>query len=62
MGILVTHGPTESNWGGVAEGTLQAVVARTTLAPYPVELKSGKDHVERLSRALAAHAEKRAEA
>ncbi|HEY7163064.1 MAG TPA: NAD(P)-dependent oxidoreductase [Candidatus Binatia bacterium] len=22
MGILVTHGPTESNWGGVAEGTI----------------------------------------
>ena len=22
LGILVTHGPTESNWGGVAEGTM----------------------------------------
>jgi len=22
MGIMVTHGPTESNWGGVAEGTV----------------------------------------
>jgi phosphoglycerate dehydrogenase-like enzyme len=22
LGILVTHGPTESNWGGVAEGTI----------------------------------------
>src|SRR5207244_12129406 len=22
LGILVTHGPTESNWGGVAEGTV----------------------------------------
>lgn len=22
MGIIVTHGPTEANWGGVAEGTL----------------------------------------
>jgi phosphoglycerate dehydrogenase-like enzyme len=26
LGILVTHGPTESNWGGVAEGTLTAML------------------------------------
>lgn len=27
LGILVTHGPTESNWGGVAEGTVAAMLA-----------------------------------
>ena len=27
LGILVTHGPTESNWGGVAEGTITAMLA-----------------------------------
>jgi len=27
MGILVCHGPTESNWGGVAEGTITAMLA-----------------------------------
>ena len=26
LGILVTHGPTESNWGGVAEGTVTAML------------------------------------
>jgi len=26
MGILVCHGPTESNWGGVAEGTISAML------------------------------------
>ena len=41
--------------GGVAEGTVQAVVKRTTLAPYPIELKSGKDHLDRLAKALAAY-------
>jgi D-3-phosphoglycerate dehydrogenase len=27
LGILVTHGPTESNWGGVAEGTIAMMLA-----------------------------------
>src|SRR3990172_5367849 len=26
LGILVTHGPTEANWGGVAEGTITAML------------------------------------
>jgi phosphoglycerate dehydrogenase-like enzyme len=26
LGILVTHGPTESNWGGVAEGAIAAML------------------------------------
>jgi starvation-inducible DNA-binding protein len=41
--------------GGVADGTLHSVVARTTLKPYPVGTKAGKDHVERISNALAAY-------
>jgi starvation-inducible DNA-binding protein len=41
--------------GGVADGTLQTVVKRTTLAPYPVTIKTGRDHVDRVARALAAH-------
>jgi starvation-inducible DNA-binding protein len=41
--------------GGVAEGTVQAVVERTTLTPYPLSAKAGKEHCERLSRALAAY-------
>ncbi len=41
--------------GGVADGTLQGVVKRTTLAPYPVDAKAGRDHVERVARALAAY-------
>ena len=27
LGVLVTHGPTEANWGGVAEGTLAMMLA-----------------------------------
>jgi starvation-inducible DNA-binding protein len=41
--------------GGVADGTIQTVVKRTTLAPYPVDTKTGKDHLTRLSKALAAY-------
>jgi starvation-inducible DNA-binding protein len=39
--------------GGVAVGTAQAVVERTTLAPYPVEAQDWKSHVECVSSALA---------
>ena len=41
--------------GGVVDGTVQGVAKRTTLAPYPVDLRSGKDHVDRLARGLAAY-------
>ncbi len=41
--------------GGVADGTLQTVVKQTTLAPYPVTIKTGRDHVDRVARALAAY-------
>jgi starvation-inducible DNA-binding protein len=40
--------------GGTAEGTLQAVSARTTLPPYPLTIASGPQHLEALSSALAA--------
>jgi len=39
--------------GGVAVGTAQAVVERTTLAPYPVEAQDWKNHVDCVSTALA---------
>ena len=39
--------------GGVAIGTAQAVVERTTLQPYPVEAQDWKSHVDCLSSALA---------
>ena len=44
--------------GGQAEGTLQAAAARTSLAPYPISIVSGKDHVEALSSALASFGKK----
>lgn len=39
--------------GGVAVGTAQAVVERTTLPPYPVEAQDWKSHVDCVSSALA---------
>ena len=39
--------------GGIAEGTIGIVSKRTKLASYPVNITSGKDHVEALSTALA---------
>jgi len=44
--------------GGQAEGTVQATAGRTSLDPYPVNIVSGKDHVEALSSALAAFGKK----
>lgn len=40
--------------GGTAEGTVQAAAGRTSMEPYPLEISSGRDHVEALSSALAA--------
>jgi starvation-inducible DNA-binding protein len=40
--------------GGIAVGTIQAVAAGTTLAPYPPDLTASTSHVEALSDALAA--------
>jgi len=39
--------------GGTAEGTVQATAKRTSMAPYPLEITSGHDHVDTLSNALA---------
>ena len=39
--------------GGVAVGTAQAVVERTTLQPYPLEAQDWKSHVDCVSSALA---------
>jgi starvation-inducible DNA-binding protein len=41
--------------GGVVDGTIQGVVKRTTLAPYPVAIKAGRDHVDRVAQGLAAY-------
>ena len=43
--------------GGVAEGTLDLVSERSQLAPYGLELASGRDHVEALSGALSVFGE-----
>jgi starvation-inducible DNA-binding protein len=39
--------------GGTAEGTLGAVGKRTKLTAYPLNITSGRDHVDALSTALA---------
>ena len=43
--------------GGVAEGTVQAVNGRTSLAPYPLDISAGRDHVEAFSSALSSYGE-----
>lgn len=40
--------------GGTAEGTIGVVGQRTKLAAYPLNITSGRDHVQALSAALAA--------
>ncbi|HET6425786.1 MAG TPA: DNA starvation/stationary phase protection protein Dps [Planctomycetaceae bacterium] len=39
--------------GGMAEGTVGAVSRRTSLSAYPMNISSGRDHVDALSTALA---------
>jgi len=41
--------------GGTAEGTIQAVIKRTSLKEYGTKGGSGHDHVQALSNALAAY-------
>jgi len=41
--------------GGIVDGTVQGVASRTTLKPYSVDTKSGRDHLTRLSKSLAAY-------
>ncbi len=38
--------------GGIAEGTARAVVGRSTLAEYPLDILAGTDHCAALSKAL----------
>ena len=40
--------------GGIAEGTVRAVAARTQLIDYPLGLSSGEEHVAALSDSLSA--------
>ena len=46
-----------AQFGGIAEGTIQVVVNRTSLPNYPLIATSGKDHVEALSHCLAVYGE-----
>jgi starvation-inducible DNA-binding protein len=39
--------------GGIAEGTVRAVAKRSQLPEYPLNIASGHEHVEALSRSLA---------
>ena len=40
--------------GGTAEGTVEIVGKRSKLNAYPIDITSGRDHVDALSNALAA--------
>lgn len=42
--------------GGVAEGTVQIVVKRTSLDAYPLAISAGSEHLEALAAALATFA------
>jgi starvation-inducible DNA-binding protein len=48
--------------GGIAEGTVRAAAARSSLAEYPLVLSSGEEHVAALSSALARFSDKAREA
>jgi starvation-inducible DNA-binding protein len=39
--------------GGVAEGTVKTVARRSKMPDYPMDIASGREHVEALSRAIA---------
>jgi starvation-inducible DNA-binding protein len=42
--------------GGTAEGTVAVVAKRTSLEPYPLDITTGKAHLEALANALATFA------
>ena len=44
-------------FGGIAEGTIQATFKRTVLPVYPLTISTGHEHVEALSHSLAYFAE-----
>jgi starvation-inducible DNA-binding protein len=41
--------------GGIAEGTIKATAARTTMPDYPLMISTGIEHVEALAKALATY-------
>jgi starvation-inducible DNA-binding protein len=46
-----------TQFGGLAQGTLQVVAARTNLPDYPLIVTTGREHIEALSHALATYGE-----
>jgi starvation-inducible DNA-binding protein len=44
-----------AQFGGTAEGTIQAVSKRSQLPAYPLNISQGKDHVAALAKGLAAY-------
>ena len=46
-----------TQFGGVAEGTIQVAAARTSLPDYPLIVTTGREHVEALSHTLATYGE-----
>ena len=44
--------------GGTADGTVQATAKRTSMAPYPLDVTRGEDHVEAMANALASFGKK----
>jgi starvation-inducible DNA-binding protein len=44
-----------AQFGGTAEGTLQAAARHSTLSPYPPGIVEGKEHVEALAAALSSY-------
>lgn len=43
--------------GGIAEGTIRAVVKRTQIPDYPLNISSGHQHVKALTHSLATYGE-----
>ena len=48
--------------GGIAEGTVAVIHKRSTLEAYPLVLKTGKEHLEAMAKALATAAKATREA
>jgi len=46
-----------TQFGGIAEGTVQVVASRSSLANYPLIAKTGSEHIEALSHSLAVYGE-----
>lgn len=46
-----------AQFGGLAEGTIRVAANRTSLPTYPLNITTGKEHIEALSHALATYGE-----